>query len=83
MSLNTLEILRRDTLSEGGFAGLREHRLVMGEKFWGDRVNADAWSSAGTGSDMFLRHQWESSSPRSQPWPRIRLQALPGQPVGR
>ncbi len=51
MSLNTLEILRRDTLSEGGFAGLREHRLVMGEKFWGDRVNSDAWSSAGTGSD--------------------------------
>jgi hypothetical protein len=35
-----MEILHRDDLALGGFAGLREHRLVMGSKVFGDRGEA-------------------------------------------
>lgn len=47
MTQQILEILRRDTLTEGGFAGLKEHRLVTGEKLWGDRASPDAWNGIG------------------------------------
>lgn len=47
MTQQNLEILRRNTLTEGGFAGLKEHRLVTGKKFWGDRANPDAWDGLG------------------------------------
>lgn len=47
MTQQYLEILRRDTLTEGGFAGLKEHRLVTGKKLWGDRANPDAWDGIG------------------------------------
>lgn len=38
-----MEILHRDDLPLGGFAGLREHRLVMDPKVWGDRTDPGAW----------------------------------------
>lgn len=47
MTQKRLEILRRDTLTEGGFAGLREHRLVTGKKLWGDRAGPEAWDGIG------------------------------------
>lgn len=47
MTQQNLEILRRDELTEGGFAGLKEHRLVTGKKLWGDRANPDAWDGIG------------------------------------
>ncbi len=47
MTPQNLEVLRRDALTEGGFAGLKEHRLVTGKKFWGDRANPDAWDGMG------------------------------------
>lgn len=50
MTDQKLEILSRDTLHEGGFAGLMEHRLVMDQKLWGNRANPDAWD----GLDNFV-----------------------------
>lgn len=47
MKQQNIEILRRDELTEGGFAGLREHRLVTGKKLWGDRANPEAWNGIG------------------------------------
>ncbi|MGZ0187858.1 MAG: pirin family protein [Alphaproteobacteria bacterium] len=47
MTQQTLEILSRDALTLGGFAGLKEHRLVTGKKLWGDRANPDAWDGLG------------------------------------
>jgi len=47
MKQHNIEILRRDELTEGGFAGLREHRLVTGKKLWGDRANPQAWDGIG------------------------------------
>ena len=47
MTLQKLEILHRDALTEGGFAGLKEHRLVTGKKLWGDRANPEAWDGIG------------------------------------
>lgn len=47
MKQQNLEILHRDTLTEGGFAGLKEHRLVMGRKLWGDRSKPEAWDGIG------------------------------------
>ncbi|KPU84746.1 pilus assembly protein [Marinosulfonomonas sp. PRT-SC04] len=44
MTSKKLEILRREALTQGGFAGLKEHRLVMDKKLWGDRTNPSAWS---------------------------------------
>jgi redox-sensitive bicupin YhaK (pirin superfamily) len=43
----TVEVLHRDDLPLGGFAGLREHRLVMDPKAWGNRVNPTAWPGIG------------------------------------
>ena len=42
-----MEILHRDDLSLGGFAGLREHRLVMGSKVYGDRREPGTWEGIG------------------------------------
>ena len=42
-----MKILHRDDLSLGGFAGLREHRLVMGSKVFGDRRNPGTWEGIG------------------------------------
>jgi len=42
-----MEILHRDDLPLGGFAGLREHRLVMGSKVFGDRREPGAWDGIG------------------------------------
>ncbi len=41
-----LEILHRDNLHEGGFAGLREHRLVANTQVFG-RDMGDAWPGLG------------------------------------
>lgn len=38
---NTLKILQRDSLNEGGFAGLKEHRLVKEPKVFGPQENND------------------------------------------
>lgn len=42
-----MEILHRDDLALGGFAGLREHRLVMGSKLYGDRGEPGTWDGIG------------------------------------
>jgi hypothetical protein len=47
-----LEILHRDDLPRGGFAGLREHRLVMDRSAWGPYANPTAWP--GLGSFVYL-----------------------------
>jgi redox-sensitive bicupin YhaK (pirin superfamily) len=44
---STIEVLHRDDLPLGGFAGLREHRLVMDSKAWGHHVNPTAWPGIG------------------------------------
>lgn len=45
--------LRRDTLTEGGFAGLREHRLVKSPLAFGPSANDDG-SWAGIGNFVYL-----------------------------
>jgi hypothetical protein len=42
-----MEILHRDDLPLGGFAGLREHRLVMGSKVYGDHREPGTWDGIG------------------------------------
>lgn len=42
-----VEILHRDDLVRGGFAGLREHRLVMDPRVFGKRVNPETWGGIG------------------------------------
>ena len=42
-----MKILHRDDLALGGFAGLREHRLVMGAKLYGDRREPGTWDGIG------------------------------------
>ncbi len=42
-----MEILHRDNLKLGGFAGLREHRLVMDPKVFGDSADSGSWSGIG------------------------------------
>lgn len=41
------QILHRDDLPLGGFAGLKEHRLVMDERAWGRHKQAAAWNGIG------------------------------------
>jgi hypothetical protein len=41
-----MEILHRDDLTQGGFAGLREHRLVMNPKIFGS-AESGTWSGIG------------------------------------
>lgn len=52
MQGSIMEILHRDDLTLGGFAGLREHRLVMGFKVYGDRREPGTWD--GIGSFVYL-----------------------------
>lgn len=43
-----MEILKRNSLKEGGFAGLKEHRLVKDPKVFGPEENNDgSWSGLG------------------------------------
>ncbi|MGD8566941.1 MAG: pirin family protein [Gammaproteobacteria bacterium] len=48
-----MEILKRDSLREGGFAGLKEHRLVKDPKLFGPHENNDG-SWPGLGNFVFL-----------------------------
>ncbi len=43
----SIEILHRDDLPLGGFAGLKEHRLVMDPKAFGTHVNPGTWPGIG------------------------------------
>lgn len=45
--INAVSILHRDDLPLGGFAGLKEHRLVMDSKAFGQRANPGTWSGIG------------------------------------
>ena len=40
----SIKILHRDDLPLGGFAGLKEHRLVMNPQLFGPHVNPGTWS---------------------------------------
>ena len=40
------QVLRRDDLKLGGFAGIREHRLVIDPKVFGNNTS-DAWPGIG------------------------------------
>lgn len=42
-----MEILHRDTLTLGGFAGLKEHRLVGDPRAFGAHVPAGSWPGIG------------------------------------
>ena len=42
-----MQVLHRDSLPLGGFAGLREHRLVMGSKAFGTQRDPGAWDGIG------------------------------------
>jgi len=42
-----MDILHRDDLTLGGFAGLREHRLVMGSKVFGNHREPGTWDGIG------------------------------------
>ncbi|MCK5308424.1 MAG: pirin family protein [Zetaproteobacteria bacterium] len=42
-----MNILHRDDLERGGFAGLREHRLVTDSRLFGDQKSAEAWDGIG------------------------------------
>jgi redox-sensitive bicupin YhaK (pirin superfamily) len=45
---NTMKILERDTLTLGGFAGLKEHQLVKDPKVFGSGANQDgSWPGLG------------------------------------
>ncbi len=48
-----MEILKRDNLHEGGFAGLKEHRLVKEPKVFGPEENSDG-SWPGLGNFVYL-----------------------------
>jgi redox-sensitive bicupin YhaK (pirin superfamily) len=43
----SLEILHRDDLQLSGFAGLKEHRLVMDSKVFGSSTDSGSWSGIG------------------------------------
>jgi len=48
-----MKILKRDSLREGGFAGLKEHRLVKEPKLFGQQENNDG-SWPGLGNFVYL-----------------------------
>lgn len=43
----TIEVLHRGDLHYGGFAGLREHRLVTDRRMWGEHAEPGAWDGLG------------------------------------
>lgn len=49
----SLDILKRDSLTEGGFAGLKEHRLVKDPSVFGPHENKDG-SWPGLGNFVYL-----------------------------
>ena len=51
-----MEILHRDDLTLGGFAGLREHRLVMGSKVFGGHREPGTWD--GIGNFVYLAERF-------------------------
>lgn len=42
-----MEILHRDELERGGFAGLREHRLITDTRLFGEYKSSGAWNGLG------------------------------------
>ena len=42
-----MEILHRSDIEQGGFAGLREHRLVTDTRLFGDKKSRKAWDGIG------------------------------------
>ncbi len=50
---HSIEILKRDSLIEGGFAGLKEHRLVKSPRLFGPYENNDG-SWPGLGNFVYL-----------------------------
>ncbi len=50
---NSIEILKRDSLREGGFAGLKEHRLIKAPELFGPQENNDG-SWPGLGNFVYL-----------------------------
>jgi len=46
-----MEIIKRDNLVEGGFAGLKEHRLIKYSKIFGSQQNNDG---SGPGLENFV-----------------------------
>ena len=42
-----IKVLQRENLPLGGFAGLKEHRLVMSSKLFGERTAPYAWEGIG------------------------------------
>lgn len=46
-SNQSMQTLRRDDLHLGGFAGLKEHRLVTDRRIWGRSAAAGAWNGLG------------------------------------
>ena len=40
----SLQVLHRDTLALGGFAGLKEHRLLMDPRLFGRHANPNTWA---------------------------------------
>ncbi len=42
-----MQVLQRDDLHHGGFAGLKEHRLVMDRRVWGRHALPEAWNGIG------------------------------------
>lgn len=42
-----MDILHRNDLPLGGFAGLKEHRLVTDRRTWGDHAEEGAWDGIG------------------------------------
>ncbi|RDH84104.1 MAG: pilus assembly protein [endosymbiont of Galathealinum brachiosum] len=50
-----MEILKRDSLNEGGFAGLREHRLIKEPELFGPQANIDgSWPGKINGLGNFI-----------------------------
>jgi len=47
MGTSNMQVLHRDDLPLGGFAGLREHRLVMDPKVFGHHRHPQAWPGLG------------------------------------
>jgi hypothetical protein len=49
-----VEILKRDSLVEGGFAGLKEHRLIKDPRLYGSQENYDDDSWPGLENFVYL-----------------------------
>ena len=45
--LMTIQVLHRDDLQQGGFAGLREYRLIMDPTVFGGYADSNSWQGIG------------------------------------